>query len=172
MATSVTSARVGREDMTIESSICVAVITGRASAPASEMICFWTIGTSSIRISMPRSPRATITQSAARTISSARCTAWGFSILAISGSRVWRRTISMSSARRTNESATRSTPIFSPVSRCWKSSSGTEGRAAASPGMLSPWREATEPPISTTASISCSPTRLASTRNRTAPSAR
>ena len=56
-----------------ESSICVAVITGRASAPASEMICFWTIGTSSIRSSMPRSPRATITQSAARTISSARC---------------------------------------------------------------------------------------------------
>ena len=41
------------------------------SPPASEMICFWTIGTSSIRISMPRSPRATITQSAARTISSA-----------------------------------------------------------------------------------------------------
>ena len=33
MATSVTSARVGREEATIESSIWVAVITGRASAP-------------------------------------------------------------------------------------------------------------------------------------------
>ena len=91
-ATSATSARVGREEATIESSICVAVITGRASAPASAMICFWTIGTSSIRISMPRSPRATITQSAARTISSARWTACGFSIFAISGRRVCLRT--------------------------------------------------------------------------------
>ena len=78
----------GARSATIESSICVAVIDGRASAPASAITCFWTIGTSSIRISMPRSPRATITQSAARTISSARCTACGFSILAISGSRV------------------------------------------------------------------------------------
>ena len=86
MATSATSARVGREETTIESSICVAVITGRASAPASAITRFWTIGTSSIGISMPRSPRATITQSAARTISSARSTACGFSILAISGS--------------------------------------------------------------------------------------
>ena len=34
LATSVTSARVGREEATIESSICVAVITGRARAPA------------------------------------------------------------------------------------------------------------------------------------------
>ena len=33
LATSVTSARVGREEATIESSIWVAVITGRASAP-------------------------------------------------------------------------------------------------------------------------------------------
>ena len=66
----------------------MAVITGRASAPASAMICFCTIGTSSICISIPRSPRATITQSAARTISSARVTACGFSILATSGSRV------------------------------------------------------------------------------------
>ena len=50
-------------------------------------------------------------------ISSARSTACGFSIFAISGSRVCSRTNSMSSARRTNESATRSTPIFSPVAQ-------------------------------------------------------
>ena len=101
MATSVTSARVGREEATIESSICVAVITGRASAPESAMICFCTIGTSSIGSSMPRSPRATITQSAARTISSARVTACGFSIFATSGSRVCLRSSTISSARRT-----------------------------------------------------------------------
>ena len=34
LATSATSARVGREEVIIESSICVAVIDGRASCPA------------------------------------------------------------------------------------------------------------------------------------------
>ena len=99
MATSATSARVGREELTIESSIWVAVIDGRASLPAIRSSCFWTIGTSSIGSSIPRSPRATITQSAARMISSAASTAWGFSILAISGRRVCRRTLVTSSAR-------------------------------------------------------------------------
>ena len=78
----------------------------------------------------------------------------------------------MSSARRTKLSATRSTPISSPVCTCLRSSSGTAGSAAASPGMLRPWREATAPPISTSASISPSPGRVAVTRSRTAPSAR
>ena len=78
----------------------------------------------------------------------------------------------MSSARRTKLSATRSTPISSPVCTCLRSSSGTEGSAAASPGMLRPWREATAPPTSTSASISPSPGRVAVTRRRTAPSAR
>ena len=54
-----------------------------------------------MRISMPRSPRATITQSAARMISSMRSTACGFSILAISGRRVCLRRDVTSSARRT-----------------------------------------------------------------------
>ena len=94
LATSVASARVGRDEETIESSIWVAVIEGRARRPAIRSSCFWTIGTSSIGSSMPRSPRATITVSAARMISSASSTACGFSILAISGSRVWRRTVS------------------------------------------------------------------------------
>ena len=47
-----------------------------------------------------------------------------------------------------------STPIRSPVRTCSRSSSGTDGSAAVSPGMFRPWREATAPPISTTASIS------------------
>ena len=63
LATSVTSARVGREETTIESSIWVAVMAGRASEPASASTRFCTSGTSSMRISIPRSPRATITQS-------------------------------------------------------------------------------------------------------------
>ncbi len=88
MATSATSARVGREETTIESSICVAVIDGRAVQPASSSSCFCTIGTRSIGSSMPKSPRAIITQSATFRISAARWTAIGFSILAISGRRV------------------------------------------------------------------------------------
>jgi len=56
LATSVTSARVGRGEFTIESSICVAVITGRASSPAIAITRFWTIGTSSSGSSTPRSP--------------------------------------------------------------------------------------------------------------------
>jgi hypothetical protein len=39
-------------------------------------------------------------------------------------------------------------------------------------GMFRPWREATAPPISTSASISPSPARTLITRRRTAPSAR
>ena len=72
--------------MTIEASICVAVIEGREWRPASASSRFWTIGTRSIGSSMPRSPRATmIPPSAARMIASAFSAACGFSILAISG---------------------------------------------------------------------------------------
>ena len=63
---------------------------------------------------MPRSPRATITQSAALMMSTACSTACGFSIFAISGRRVWSRTDSTSSGDCTNDSATMSTPIDSP----------------------------------------------------------
>src|ERR1700760_3256316 len=84
LATSVASARVGRDELTIESSICVAVIEGRASCPGIRSSRFWTIGTSWIGSSIPRSPRATITVSAARMIASASWTAWGFSVLATS----------------------------------------------------------------------------------------
>ena len=143
MATSVTSARVGRDEVTIDSSICVAVITGRASAPARPMMCFWTNGTSSIRSSMPRSPRATITQSDASMTASALSTAWGFSIFAISGMSVCARRSMISSGRRTKLSATRSTPISSPMRRRRMSSSATDGSAASSPGTFRPWREDT-----------------------------
>jgi hypothetical protein len=172
LATSATSARVGREECTIESSIWVAVIDGRASAPASASSFFWTIGTCSIGSSMPRSPRATITQSAAWMIASAFSTAWGFSIFAISGVRVCSRTKATSDSRRTKLSATMSTPISAPARRCSRSSSGTAGSRSVGPGMFKPCRDATVPPTSTSASTSPTPERTPWTRSRTAPSAR
>jgi len=130
------------------------------------------IGTSAIGSSIPRSPRATMTTSAARMISSAASTAWGFSILATSGRRVCPRTDITSSAVRTNDSATTSTPIDSPNRNISRSSSGTAASPRLEPGMFSPCREATEPPISTAVSTSPSPARTAVTRRRMAPSAR
>ncbi len=60
LATSLASARVGRELSIIESSIWVATMTGLALRLASLMACFWTRGTRSRGISTPRSPRATM----------------------------------------------------------------------------------------------------------------
>ena len=66
LATSEASARVGRGFSVIDSSICVAVITGRRNSRARAIIFFCTTGTRSGFISTPRSPRATITPSATR----------------------------------------------------------------------------------------------------------
>ena len=110
LATSATSARVGRVECTIDSSIWVAVIVGFARRPASASSRFWTSGTSSIGSSMPRSPRAIMMPSAESMISSPFAAACGFSIFAISGTSTpfsarCSRTGSRSSRRRTNESA-------------------------------------------------------------------
>ena len=87
LATSLASARVGRGLARIESSMSVAVMTGLPATRASVMMCFWAIGTFSSGISTPRSPRATITPSNARTTLAARRTASGRSILASTGPR-------------------------------------------------------------------------------------
>ena len=59
-----------------------------AGAPRrARVICFCTPGTFSSGISTPRSPRATISASARSMISASRCTACGFSILAITAAR-------------------------------------------------------------------------------------
>jgi hypothetical protein len=63
LATSLASARVGRGFSIMDSSICVAVITGRPYRLASWMIRFCAIGTCSKGSSTPRSPRATMTAS-------------------------------------------------------------------------------------------------------------
>ena len=76
---------------------------------------------------MPRSPRATITQSAAPTISSARSTAWGFSIFAISGRRVCSRTISTSCRRAHERQRDHVDADRLAVASSSRSSSGTAG---------------------------------------------
>merc|ERR1719221_1129144 len=60
LATSEHSARVGRGLTIIDSSICVAVMTGLPEMLASRIIIFWARKTFSGGISMPRSPRATM----------------------------------------------------------------------------------------------------------------
>ena len=66
----------------MDSSICVAVITGFPRSSALAMIRFCTSGTSSGPISTPRSPRATMTASASASTSSSASTASDFSIFA------------------------------------------------------------------------------------------
>ena len=102
LATSLTSARVGAGASIIVSSICVAVITGVPTSTQWRMICFCRCGTSSSGQSMPRSPRATITASAAAVISASSPSAAAVSILATMPARspTTARSASTSAARR------------------------------------------------------------------------
>ena len=70
LATSVASARVGRGAAIIESSICVAVITGFPARLALRIIIFCTQKMRSRGISMPRSPLATMMPSLAARMAS------------------------------------------------------------------------------------------------------
>ena len=83
LATSVASARVGRRLVVMDSSICVAVMTGLPALLALAMICFWITAICSIGTSTPRSPRATMMPSAACRISSRWSSASERSILAM-----------------------------------------------------------------------------------------
>ncbi len=108
LATSDASARVGRGLCTMDSSIWVAVMTGRRRWMASRISRFCTSGTSSNGSSTPRSPRATMTASHASMMRSASLSAVSFSIFAITRTPLGRRPLSCSrsSGRRTNDSAT------------------------------------------------------------------
>ena len=75
VATSEASARVGAGALTIESSIWVATTTGFTASRQARISSFWRPGTSSCGISTPRSPRATITASERRMMSSIRSSA-------------------------------------------------------------------------------------------------
>ena len=110
LATSLDSARVGRGLRIMDSSICVAVMTGTPAALDASINCFCTMGTCSAGISTPKSPRATIIPSAISKIAAKSSNASGFSILAITGvdfpaaaMRFFRSCTS--SAWRTNEMA-------------------------------------------------------------------
>ena len=84
-AQSEASARVGRGLVIIDSSTCVATMTGLAFWRASSTARFCTSGTCSSGSSTPRSPRATMMPSNVWTISARLSTACGFSILAMTG---------------------------------------------------------------------------------------
>ena len=166
LAASEASARVGRLFSIIDSSTWVATMTGLARRRAISQARFCTSGTSSSGISTPRSPRATMTPSKARMISSRLSTAWGFSILAMTGSRspsssmIW-CTSRMSSAVRTNDSAIMSTRIRSAQRRSSLSFSDIAGTDTATPGRLMPLLFDSVPPSSTWHTTSVSVTAVA-----------
>mmetsp|Transcript_22756 Transcript_22756/g.54077 ORF Transcript_22756/g.54077 Transcript_22756/m.54077 type:complete len:219 (-) Transcript_22756:398-1054(-) len=125
LATSEHSARVGRGLLIIDSSICVATTHGLPACRHLLIIIFCSRKTFSGGISMPRSPRATMTPSVAARISSNLSRPSWFSILAMilmslpSGPRTWRMN-AMSAADCTKEAATKSTPRLTP--KFWMSS--------------------------------------------------
>ena len=115
LLTSVTSARVGRRFSVIDSSIWVAVITGRPTALARLMRSFCATATRSMGISTPRSPRATMRPSQTSRMASICSTAWERSILATMKGACPRATAASRTARTssgpcTNDTATASTP--------------------------------------------------------------
>ena len=156
-ATSEASARVGSGAWIIDSSICVAVITGLPRSRARRMIRFCRSGTATAPISTPRSPRATITASASRRMSSSTATASAFSIFAITCAVEPDASISVfsactSEAERTNESATKSQPSSSANWRSSMSFRVSDGIGSGMPGRLTPLCEMTVPPTSTSQS--------------------
>ena len=153
-ATSLASARVGRGLSIIDSSIWVAVMTGLEASRHARIRRFCTIGTSCIGISMPRSPRATITPSESSRMAPKSSTASGFSIFDTTGvawpaSAMRRLRSATSAARRTNESATRSTCWLRPKARSSRSFVVRLGRELLIWGRLTPLRLRIGPPTTT-----------------------
>ncbi len=171
LATSDASARVGREFSIIESSIWVATMTGLAFSRHSCTARFCTSGTWSSGSSTPRSPRATMTPSKASTIASRLSTASGFSTLASTGrctptSLMIAWASLMSSAERTKESATRSTPRPSAKRRSSVSFSDSAGTLTATLGSETPLLLLTGPPSVTSTRMSLPVTSVTSTATR------
>ena len=172
LATSVTSARVGRAEVTIESSIWVAVIDRAGPPPGAAR------GSASGRAAPPRRPsrrpgrRARPSRSRPRRRSPRRARPPAASrSWRSAAARVWRRTRRRPRPRRTNESATQSTPMRSPACSSSRSRLGHARAARRSrPGCSAPARETTAPPILTSASNSPSPpaprSRAAAPRRR------
>ena len=155
LATSVASARVGRGLRIIESSICVAVMTGFRCSWHAAMMRFCASGISSTGRRTPRSPRATMMPSATRAMPAALASPSSSSIFAITCMRDPRskrrvRTSITSSGRRTNEAATKSMSILAAKARCSASRSVTAGSFVGTPGTLTFLWLPSSPPERTT----------------------
>ncbi len=138
-------------------------------------MCFWMAGTFSGGTSTPRSPRATMMASATSRIESRCSTACGFSSLATihasdfsatSRRFTWRT----SSAVRTNETATASTPSLMAKIRSSSSFSVRDGTLTGIPGRLMPLFSPSMPPLMISQTTS-TPLRR-STRSSIRPSER
>ncbi len=125
-------------------------MTGFAERFASAISSFCTTGTRSIGISTPRSPRATMIASAAATISVMFVTACAVSIFATTGRPV-ARTRARSSARRTKETPTRSTPCSTPKRRSSSSFGVSDEMSRCEEGRLTPLPAGMSPPTTTRA---------------------
>mmetsp|Transcript_46230 Transcript_46230/g.104173 ORF Transcript_46230/g.104173 Transcript_46230/m.104173 type:complete len:315 (+) Transcript_46230:431-1375(+) len=147
-ATSLASARVGRGLLVIDSSIWVAQITGLPAMLHLAIIIFCARNTFSVGISIPRSPRATITPSVSARISSKlRIPSW-FSIFEMirmrfptTGSASVRhlRTSRTSDALRMNDAKIMSTSCPTPHARSFLSFSDSAGRSTSTSGRLHPF---------------------------------
>ena len=154
LATSVASARVGRRFLAMDSSIWVAVITGLPNRLARAMIRFWRMAISSMGISTPRSPRATMSPSAASSTSSIRSRMEARSTLAMMNGWWPRaaaalRTAWMSAAQLTNDWLTASTPCSRANSMQARSWAVKAEMPRSMPGRLSPFFERRVPPTTT-----------------------
>mmetsp|Transcript_6758 Transcript_6758/g.16420 ORF Transcript_6758/g.16420 Transcript_6758/m.16420 type:complete len:310 (+) Transcript_6758:793-1722(+) len=155
LPTSETSARVGRGLTTMDSSIWVATMTGLAARLHLRMMDFWATKTFAGGISIPRSPRATITPSvAARMASKLSRPSW-FSILekilmCFPSSPRTARTSWTCFAVRMKEAKIMSTFCSTPKRRSPWSFSETAGRVTFAPGRLTPLCSPSMPVLSAT----------------------
>ena len=170
VATSETSARVGVGAVIIDSSIWVATTTGLPARRAARVICFWMPGTRSSGISTPRSPRATISASAASMMAASRSTACGFSILASTPARprAILRTSARSSGRWMKDRAIQSISVPSAASRSARSFGVSASKGSVVSGTLTPLRSDRAVPTSTVVTTRCG--SASTTRRRTLPS--
>ena len=160
LATSATSARVGRDEWTIESSIWVAVIDGRASWPASASRRFWTIGTSSMRhLDAEVAARDHHAVGGLDDLLGALDRLRLLDLGDQRQARVLAHARDVLGAAHERERDEVDADRLAEASMLEVLLGHARAGCAISPGMFRPWREATAPPISTSASISPSPAR-------------
>mmetsp|Transcript_1717 Transcript_1717/g.6613 ORF Transcript_1717/g.6613 Transcript_1717/m.6613 type:complete len:313 (+) Transcript_1717:348-1286(+) len=179
--TSATSARVGRGFLAIESSICVATMTGLPLWRHASTMSFCHCTTSTRGTSTPRSPRATISPSAASTISPRLRKASTDSILATTRGRspsgyasgnlaahasTYLRICRTPSASWTKDAATTSMPCSTPNRMSASSLRDMAGSSKGIPGKLTPFRSPSSPEFSTVVSTSAVAVLLLSSSSR------